>query len=104
MYAGLRMSRFIPRSSNVDPACKQSILIGQAARLATLCAEWWEFAEGMSAIILALVNRGYIVEDCFRRLTRWLRQRPDIYYGMGCRVVTVMQAVTSSVRAHLSSR
>ena len=33
-----------------------------------LCAEWWEFAEGMSAIILALVNRGYIMDDCFRRL------------------------------------
>ena len=70
LFVVLRLSCFIPLSSNVDPACRQNILIGQAARLAVLCSEWWEFAQNMAAITLILVSRGYIVDDCFQRLTR----------------------------------
>ena len=103
-FVVLRLSRFIPLSSNVDPACKQNIMIGQAARLAVLCSEWWEFAQNMAAIILILVSRGYIVDDCFQRLKRWLYRRPDVFYGMGDRVASIMQAVTSSVLRSLSSR
>ena len=90
-FVVLRLSRFIPLSSNVDPACKQNIMIGQAARLAVLCSEWWEFAQNMAAIILILVSRGYIVDDCFQRLKRWLYRRPDVFYGMGDRVASIMQ-------------
>ena len=70
LFVVLWLSRFIPLSSNVDPASKHNILIGQAARLAVLCSEWWEFAQNMAAITLILVSRGYIVDDCFQRLTR----------------------------------
>jgi hypothetical protein len=79
-FDGVRLSRFVHISSNVNEAAKRNIFVSQFHRLRRVILDVDDFAESVAHILVALVKQGYKKSALTRTCQEQLFFNPQLFY------------------------
>ncbi len=79
-FAGVRLSRYVPRHSNVNDPAKDNILASQFHRLRRIITEPNNFCASMADVIATLAANGYKRSALAHRYRRLLAARPELFF------------------------
>ncbi len=79
-FNGVRLSRYVPRHSNVNDPAKDNILASQFHRLRRVITEPSNFCASMADVISTLARSGYARGALAHRYRRLMAARPELFF------------------------